>query len=376
MRLIHTVPSVSEEASGPSYSVIRLCEALIGCGEGLTLAALRMAEIPSPPPFLKLFPLGFGPAKLGPSPAMSRWLDDMAATGQVSLLHNHSLWMMPNVYPGRVAAKRGVPLVTSPRGTLSAWAMSSGSPVKRIFWPLVQRPSLRATSCFHATSEPELADIRRVGFQQPVALIPNGVHLPAVQKPVSSDGRTLLFLGRMHPIKGLDALLPAWRAVQQRFPDWRLRIVGPGDPAYVRSIQRLATTLGAERVEFAGPLRGEAKWRAYAEADLYVLPSYSENFGMTVAEALASGKPAIVARGAPWGGLPREGAGWWIENGVDSLVGALGEALASSPGDLEAMGNRGRSWMEREFAWPEIGRKMANTYRWILDGGEKPPWVF
>jgi glycosyltransferase involved in cell wall biosynthesis len=376
MRLIHTLPSVSEEASGPSYSVIRLCEALIGWGEELTLAALRMAEIPSPPPFLKLFPLGLGPSKLGPSPAMSRWLDHMAASGEVSLFHNHSLWMMPNVYPGRVAAKRNVPLVTSPRGTLSAWAMSSGSPVKRIFWPLVQRPSLQATTCFHATSEPELADIRRIGFRQPVALIPNGVHLPSVQKPASRDGRTLLFLGRVHPIKGLDALLPAWRAVQERFPDWRLRIVGPGDPAYVRSIQRLAATLGAERVEFAGPLRGDAKWRAYAEADLYVLPSYSENFGMTVAEALASAKPAIVTRGAPWPGLPREGAGWWIENGVDSLVGALGQAMGTPPGQLETMGNLGRSWMEREFAWPEIGRKMAGTYRWILEGGEKPAWVF
>ena len=94
-------------------------------------------------------------------------------------IHNHRLWMMPNVYPGLVARKHNVPLVISPRGTLSEWAFQHGSVVKRLFWPLVQKPALTATSCFHATAESEYKDIRRMGFRQPVAIIPNGIDIPA-----------------------------------------------------------------------------------------------------------------------------------------------------------------------------------------------------
>ena len=223
--------------------------------------------------------------------------------------------MMPNVYPGQVARRYGLPLVVSPRGTLSEWAMHSGSAVKRLFWPLVQRPSLAATTCFHATAESEYEDIRRMGFRQPVAVIPNGIDIKELQPKSSSGGRTLLFLGRIHPIKGLDMLLPAWRAVQTKFPDWHLRIIGPDNGGYVEKMRRMAHDLKLERIEFCGSLYGQDKWDAYRNADLFVLPTYSENFGMAVAEALASAVPAIVTKGAPWEGLATENAGWWIDIG-------------------------------------------------------------
>ncbi len=155
VRVIHTVPAIAEEASGPSYSVVRLCESLIAQGEDVTLAALDWAPLAAPPPFLKAFPLGLGPRRLGRSPAMARWLDSQAAAGKVALIRNHSLWMMPNVYPGRTASRYAIPYIVSPRGTLSAWAMQSGSSVKRLFWPLLQRPSLSAVTCFHATAQSE-----------------------------------------------------------------------------------------------------------------------------------------------------------------------------------------------------------------------------
>lgn len=375
MRIAQVVPAITEEASGPSYSVVRLCESLIACGHEITLAALDWTSMTSPPSFLETFPLGMGPRRLGRSPAMLRWLRDQAKSRSIDLLHNHNLWMMPNVYPGRVARGAGIPLVVSPRGTLSTWAFGSGSWIKQLFWPTVQRPALAATSCFHATAESESEDIRRLGFRQPVAVIPNGIDIPEMTPKSSIDTRTLLFLGRIHPKKGLATLLAAWAAVQQRFPAWRLRIVGPDNRGHLALMRRLADELRLQRVEFADALYGQHKWQAYCQADLFVLPTHSENFGMAIAESLAAGTPAIVTKGAPWGGLVQRGAGWWIDIGVDPLVACLEDALAHSSYSLSEMGLRGRAWMQQDFSWSLMGKKMAATYAWILNGGEAPEWV-
>jgi glycosyltransferase involved in cell wall biosynthesis len=303
------------------------------------------------------------------------WLSGQARTHSVDILHNHGLWMMPNVYAGTVARKHNLSLVISPRGMLSERAMQSGSVIKRLFWPLVQRPALAATTCFHATAESEYKDIRRMGFSQPVAVIPNGIDIPDDATKRRSGLRTLLFLGRVHPIKGLDMLLPAWKAVQDRFPGWRVVIAGPDHDGYLSKMEQLAARLSLKRIEFVGALKGKDKWEAYRTADIYVLPSYSENFGMAVAEALAAGVPAIVSKGAPWQGLEDKQAGWWIDIGVDPLVNCLEEALSRTPDALAQMGSCGRAWMQTEFGWERIGAMMTHTYEWILKGGEKPDWV-
>lgn len=187
--------------------------------------------------------------------------------------------------------------------------------------------------------------------------------------------RQLLFLGRIHPVKGVDVLLRAWQAVEHRFPDWDLCIVGPDDGGYRREMEDLAARLGLKRVVFRGPLFGEEKLRAYRESSLFVLPTHSENFGIAVAEALAAGTPAIVTKGAPWRGLENQGAGWWIDIGVDPLIACLEKALDSQPATLSEMGRAGRDWMSRDYSWDRIGEKFEATYRWILKGGETPSWV-
>ena len=373
--IIEIVPDISNEATGPAYSVRRLCQTLVEQGNALTLGVLDWGPMLHTPDFVRRFPIGAGPRRLGRSPAMSQWLEAEARTDRGLLLHNHSLWMMPNVYPGRVAKKYDVRYVVSPRGTLSEWAFNSGSKVKRVFWPLIQKPALAAVTCWHATAESEYEDIRRMGLRQPVAIIPNGIDLPHQIPDRISETRTLLFLGRIHRKKGLELLLPAWKAVQDKFLDWQLVIAGPDNGGYLGAMQRLAASLGVERVRFVGPVYGEEKWQTYRNADLFVLPTYSENFGMAVAEALAAGVPSIVSKGAPWSGIESEHAGWWIDIGIDPLVACLENALGKPPETLVEMGGRGRAWMEREYSWPEIGGRMAETYRWILASAPKPEWV-
>jgi len=381
MKLIHVTAAISEEASGPTYSVTRLCESLEERGHDVTLAALDWAPLAHPPDFLRAFPLAAGPRRLGRSPEMSRWLRRACAEGAVDVIHNHGMWQMNSVYPAWAAAARGVPLVWSPRGCFAPWAMRHGSWFKKPFWALLQHPALRRTTCFHATAESEYRDIRRLGFRQPVCIVPNGIDLPPHEKREQADRRTLLFLGRLHVVKGLENLLRAWAMVEEEFPEWQLRIVGDdagyhGSDGYRAALESLATALRLQRIEFVGARYGADKFREYRHADLYVLPSFTENFAVTVAEALAAETPAIVSQGAPWPGLPEKGAGWWIAIGAEPLAACLREALARPRDELAAMGRRGRAWMESEFSWSRVAATMSEIYDWLrTPAGAAPPTV-
>jgi glycosyltransferase involved in cell wall biosynthesis len=370
------VPSISDESSGPSHVVVNLCRSLLESDVSTTLVNLEGPNSTAKFAMTKSFPGSRYPGRLGRSSQMRGWLNKVAKDGSIDIMHNHSLWMMPNVYSCNAVKNTNVPLIVSPHGTMSEKAMSNGSKAKKVFWPLIQRPALDQVTCFHATAISECEDIRRMGFQQPVAVIPNGIDIPDIRTPLRGDLRTLLYLGRLHPIKGLDNLLPAWAAVQNRFREWQLRVVGPDNKGYLNEMKQLAAKLNLERIEFSGPLIGDKKMEAYSEADLFVLPSYSENFGMVVAEALASGTPAIVTQGAPWNGLNTNGAGWWIDIGIDPLVGCLEHALSQTRPSLDAMGLNGRRWMESDFSWDNIAAEMKAAYDWVLSGGSKPRFIF
>jgi glycosyltransferase involved in cell wall biosynthesis len=143
-------------------------------------------------------------------------------------------------------------------------------------------------------------------------------------------------------------------------------------------MQALAAELRLERFSFDGALTGRAKLDAYSSASVYALPTHAENFGLTVAEALASGTPTIVTKGAPWSGIVANRCGWWIDHGVDPLYDALAEATTLAPAELAEMGVRGRTWVEREFCWDSIADRMLATYEWILAGmpdATTPSWV-
>jgi len=382
MKIVQAVPSISLESSGPSYSVSRLSQALIDRGVEVTLAAVDFGHESRPPDFAKTFPVGLGPKKLGRSPAMLHWFRKEMRLGNIELVHGHGMWQMNAIYPATAAHQFNVPFVVSPRGALSIWAMAYGSKFKNLFWRLLQRSALEKATCFHATATAEMDDIRRLGFKQPVAVIPNGIDVGELLAPIEQPLRTLLFLGRIHPVKGLEFLLSAWRKVQDRHPQWQLSIVGSdvgydGGSGYLEEMRAFGNQLGVERVNFVGEKHGEDKQRAYADAELFVLPSHSENFGVAVAESLAAGTPAIVSKGAPWEGLNTNGAGWHIDIGVEPLVSCLEQALSCEPEQLRRMGHAGRDWMRREYSWDSVGERMYETYRWLCgERSQQPDWVF
>ncbi len=377
--IVHTIPQVAELSAGPTYSVMRMCENLIDFRKKVTLAVLDREGHRPVPDYVRRFAPTAGLGRLGASGDMFAWLRKSAIDGTASIIHSHNLWLMPTVYPGWISRLYWTPSVCSPRGALAAAAFGSGSKLKSPFWSIMQRPSLQCYTGFHATSDLELADIRRHGFHQPVAIIPNGIDVPSLVR-TPGRRRTLLYLGRIHPNKQVEVLVRAWAQLEGEHPEWQLRIVGTDIDArgYLEKMRQLARELGLERISFDGELVSEAKLDAYRSSDVYVLPTLTENFGVTVAESLAAGTPVIVTKGAPWPNLETNGAGWWIEHGIGPLVASMRLAMYRPREELEEMGRRGRQWMLNDYAWPTLAAKMLEFYQWIYRGmspGDKAPWI-
>lgn len=376
LRAAHLTTSISPEAGGPAYSIPRLCESLreVGISVDLLVVSTLQGDRRTTPH--KSFQIESRlPTRLGHAPGMWRWLKENAQAGRIDITHSHNLWAMPSIYPDWMRRRWNIPHIVSPRGTLTEYSMSIGSSFKRAHWPLVQRPALQRAACFHATAEAEIEDIRRLGFRQPVALLPIGVDLPSAQPAPAEDARTVLYLGRLHPEKGVAELLDAWALVEDRRSNWRLRIVGPDTIGYRSALEQQARRLNLKRVAFGDPCFGSAKFDEYRAASLYVLPSPTENFGVSVAEALASAIPAIANHGAPWSGLIEQDCGWWIPNGVAPLVETLLCATGLDRDTRERMGRNGRIYVERAFGWKRIAEDMAHVYAWVLGRGARPDCV-
>jgi glycosyltransferase involved in cell wall biosynthesis len=376
IKSVHVVPSIYAEASGVSHCVPKFCDALARLDEELELHVLAPApELSSCNYQIHAHQAWSYPKRLGVSPVMYKALANAAKTAQI--MHTHSVWMLPNIYPASAVKGTQCRLITSPHGCFSEYMCSRSQWLKRVVWNLGQGSALRNTACLHATAEMEHHDIRRKGLRAPVAIIPNGIDVPVEEKHFvrTCEPRRLLFLSRIHPTKGVEILLHAWSKIERQYPDWELYIVGPDEDAYYSQMQALERRLQLERVTFAGPAFGYMKRQAYWSAELFVLPTHTENFGLVVAEALAHGVPVIVTKGAPWSGLVSEKCGWWIDLGVESLAECLREAMSKSNKELFDFGARGRQWMRRDFSWEKIGNMMHETYEWVLGGGSPPTWV-
>ena len=375
LKVAHVVPHLDNEAAGPTQSVLRLCESL--ALEGLSIDLHTMAAGRQPVGVnLIAHPQWRALGRFGFSFGIVRALAE--AGRSVDIVHNHSLWSGSNMVAGLTARRGRALLVTSPRGTLSPEARARSSLKKWLFKPL-QWPAVTRSALLHATSRMEYEDIRRIRIPQPVAIIPNGIDVPEiVEERAEESQRTfarMLFLGRLHPIKGVEMLLEAWRELQDRHPHWELVVAGGGEHAYVQGLQAMTVRLGLRRVSFPGPVFGPDKARLYRASDLFVLPTKTENFGMAVAEALAQGLPVVTTRRAPWPGLVDNRCGWWIERSLRDLVEALDKAMSLEAGELKQMGLRGRQWMIAEYDWRSIARNMKAVYQWLCRGGEAPSCV-
>jgi glycosyltransferase involved in cell wall biosynthesis len=318
------------------------------------------------------------PERLGYCPSLRRTLEGMTMP---DVIHAHGLWRMHVAQTAGFARKRGIPVALSAHGMLHRHARAQRGLLKRIAGPLFQDGVIAAARCLHATSEQELEEIRRAGYEGPVAVIPWGVDPPgewhsAAAAARSSGRRRLLFLGRIHPGKGLQTLLRAWGEVAGLFPDWQLDLAGFDEQQHQRDLEITASALGvASRVSFKGPVTGSAREQLFADSDLLVLPSPAENFGFVVAEALIRGVPVIATHGAPWPVLDSERCGWWIPADAASLAQTLADALDRSSRELREMGERGRQYALQHLTWSRVADQMMTLYAWMRGGTLQPDFV-
>ena len=360
--------------------MLEICRSAIKCGVPIELIVGYGKPFPHMPFSVQSHNVWKWPPRIDICPSLYRSIKKKSCSGTVALIHSHGVWNISTLYAGLTAYKYNLAHILSPHGSLCPGALSVQSRLKKaLAWILYQNRVLHSAACLHVTSYGEYNDLRSLGLDVPVAIIPLGVDIPYLStKATKVKGlkrHRLFFFSRITAKKGIDNLLKAWVVIQDQFPNWELHITGPDDRGYQADMISMAKSFAVERVSFTGPVYGENKTHSFINADIFILPTRSENFSIAVAEALAHGVPAIVTKGAPWEGLVTNDCGWWIDVGVDPLIECLKTALAESPETLREMGARGRMWMKQDFTWAEVGRKMKKTYEWLIKKGTPPPWI-
>lgn len=311
-----------------------------------------------------------------------------AAFGNADLIHDNGIWLSHNHELASLALKNRLPRLISIRGMLSPWALAHKRWKKRVAWALYQKSDLKSAACHHVTAGVEAESVRAFDWDLPICCIPNGVDVPVAQevireglsslsgnsRNISHTGlvhRTAVFVGRIHPVKGLPLLVEAWKKVSPL--GWKMKIVGPDEVGHRSEVESL---IGAARLnadfEFVGSLAGDDLSGAYADAELFILPSHTENFGMAVGEALAHGLPVITTHGTPWQLLEEERCGWWVPISADGIARALDDATSRSAAELSKMGQRGKHIVVERFSWDKVADDFIDCYGYLLGKGAKP----
>ncbi len=254
------------------------------------------------------------------------------------------------------------PLVWSPRGSLQRWQGSTRIAAKFLWEQVCSALILKEKVVLHTTSADEAKQTQERFPGIRTVTIPNGVEVPTnVRRTDSTGGLRITYLGRLHPIKGIENLLDACKLMEDDSQPWYLKIAGGGEAKYASTLYAKVEKLGLQRrVEFVGEVSGETKEDLFAGSDVVVVPSHVENFGMVIAEALSREVPVIAGTGAPWQELQTRECGLWVENDPQSLAAAVRKICKMG---LREMGRRGREWMQQEFSWRSVSRQILNVFQ-------------
>lgn len=374
MRIVMIAGSVSRQAGGLFWSVRRLSQALQRAGAEVHVLGLR--DEYSDEDIVDWAPLApqvfdtLGPQKLGFQIGMRAAIEAL----KPDVVHLHGIWQgLSMVVSG--LARDGYPTIISPRGMLDPWALANSRLKKRLAWVAWEKENLRRASCVHALNASEADAIRQVLPSAPIATIPNGIDIPkglTRRKPIADHNEPrLLFMGRIHPKKGLMAFLDQWAEVRPRLSKpWRLRIAGPDEVGHLADLQARVRELSLEEsVHFIGPVYGEQKERELEKAAAFVLPSLSEGLPMAVLEAWAHGLPTFITRECNLPEAFAEGAAIELTDDAQRLYRDLEEA------DLDSIGARACALAEDGFRWASIASRHQDVYSWMKrqDNGVDQP---
>jgi glycosyltransferase involved in cell wall biosynthesis len=393
VKVLHVIPAVADRYGGPSHAVLAMCRAL-GARGITTLVATTDADGSSPRPVPRgrpvlhrgvrvvFFPRQWGEA-LKYSGPLAAWLD--AHVSEFDVVHVHGVFSHACLAGGLACRRHGVPYVVRPLGSLDPWSLGRRRLGKRLLWHTGAARLLRRAAAIHYTT----AEERRLA-ESGLALthgvvIPLGIDEDVLEADVSSgtfrqrhpelgSAPYVLSLSRLHPKKGLETLVEAFADATADWPlsCWRLVVAGDGEPAYVARLHRLAKRRGGGRILMPGWLAGIDRVAAYRDAALFALPSWQENFALSVAEALALGVPVVVSDRvnlAP--DVLDAGAGWAVPPDAVALGDALRRAMQDEGGRAER-GRAGRALARRRFAWSTVAGELESLYEAAARGVTEP----
>lgn len=369
MKLRQIVASLERQHGGPSISVRALSGALAEHGHDVELFATEPTldaprrEAVANRLNVALFPRGW-PGRFCPSTA----LREASRLGPVDVVHHHGLWLRPLHYAMQTKRATGAPLVISPRGMMEPWAWRHHRVRKALARWLIHPGALAATDAWHATSDQEANGIRALGFSQPICVAPNGVNVPAEAElvaarehwharcPALRERRVALFYSRLHDKKRVRELIALWAA--RPADDWLLLVVGIPEGITVAELQNAAAAAGA--AESVKVFDGTSEPAPYAAAEIMLLPTHSENFGLVIAEAMASAVPVVVTDTTPWSEISAAGFGWWIP--WSQFPAAVAAATSLPPETLKQQGAAARTWIARRFSWRLAAQALGDFY--------------
>lgn len=374
MKILSFVSSLDLSSGGPSRSVPMLVKGLAELGVDITLMTVRSEN-------MNIHALEGTTAKLKVlSPSFSKKeIAEYLASERFDLIQIQSMWDMPYHKVMVEARKLGIPYIVTPRGMLEPWSLSQKKWKKKLAWWIYQRNDVQKSVCVFTTAKMEADHVSNLGITTCKAVIPNGIETDSYPCKTSIDivKKQVLFLSRVHVKKGIEILFDAWKRIHSEFAEWQLLVVGNGKAEYIQSLENRMECSGLkDSIKILPPVFGNDKIQLYQESALFCLPSYSENFGMAIAEAMSCGTPVITTTNCPWNILNDTNTGWCIDLNVDNLEHVLREALSMSPTGLYDMGQKASKLIYDNFDYRSVTHKTLRLYEWLLNGGEKPEFVY
>lgn len=372
---------VEEEQTGAGYVIPRLCSVLVQQGIKITLVALDLGGYliegltEADGLEFRRFPY-MGPRKIGYSPELRAFMK--GALEDADIVHTHFLWAYPQALAARMALRDQKPLVQTIHGALFPEALSKSKLAKFLWLKFIDGPALQKAQCVVATSESEAKCIENRLSPKRLEIIPNAIETPnlpdkdfavgrAHEVLGTHDGKYVLYLGNLHIHKNIEKLIEAWSGIQRNWPGHILVVAGPGMRKYIMKLQGLIHRLGlTERIKLFGPVYGLDKWALLYAADVVVLPSRSENFGLVVAEALYCGTPAVASQGTPWSCLEPEGFGHWVKTEDSLLAKAIQDVLSWSTESRKLMAVNAQQFIRNHFSWEEVAKQYIRLYTGLL----------
>ncbi|MFV8374685.1 glycosyltransferase [Flavobacterium sp. LB1P71] len=283
------------------------------------------------------------------------------------LVHINGIWNLQNAIFQFAAVTLHIPIILSPHGMLEPYILNRNKWKKKIALLLYQHKLVKQADFIHSTAELELKNIKSLGFENPSVVIPNGIDLSKIRVKENlnySSPFQILFISRIHPKKGIEFLMEAIKKLNS--DDIIVKIAGPGDKDYINNLINKARSLNiSDKIEFLGPIYGEEKWKLYQSSDLFILPSYSENFGIVIPEALASGLLTIATTGTPWEELKTSDCGWWIDLSVENLVNAIESAYKLPLEGIKKKSKTGIELIQQKYDINQVALTMKEFYKTV-----------